>query len=60
MGETDSDPPAMLPRSLGFVEVWGAFVDHLGIRLNSLRVWMYPETYVERNRDVQNGEGFLI
>ncbi len=27
---------------------------------NSLRAWMYPETYVERNGDVQNGEGFLI
>ena len=60
MGKTDGDPLGC--RALGWVS-WKYQARSWTIwefDFNSLRAWMYPETYVEHNGDVQNGEGFLI
>jgi len=60
MGKTDGDPLGC--RALGWVS-WKYGARSWTIwefDFNSLRAWMYPETYVEHNGDVQNGEGFLI
>ena len=60
MGVTDGDPLGC--RALGWVS-WKYQARSWTIwefDFNSLRAWMYPETYTERNGDVINGLGFLI
>jgi Domain of unknown function (DUF4091) len=60
MGITDGDPLGC--RALGWVS-WKYQARSWTIwefDFNSLRAWMYPETYTERNGDVMNGLGFLI
>jgi Glycoside hydrolase 123, catalytic domain len=60
MGKTDGD--LLGCRALGWVS-WKYQARSWTIwefDFNSLRAWMYPETYRERNGDVQNGQGFLI
>ena len=60
MGITDGDPLGC--RALGWVS-WKYQARSWTIwefDFNSLRAWMYPETYSERNGEILNGQGFLI
>ncbi|MFN7997734.1 MAG: DUF4091 domain-containing protein [Bryobacteraceae bacterium] len=60
MGITDGDPLGC--RALGWVS-WKYQAKSWTIwefDFNSLRAYMYPETYTERNGEILNGEGFLI
>jgi hypothetical protein len=60
MGNTDGDPLGC--RALAWVS-WKYGAKSWAIwemDFNSLRAWQYPATYVERNGDVQNGQGFLV
>ena len=58
----DGRRSAGLPRAgLGVLEISGALVDHLGIRLQlTARVDVPRDVRRNDNGDVQNGEGFLI
>lgn len=60
MGITDADPLGC--RALGWVSwKYGARSWTIWeLDFNSLRAWQYPETYSQRNGDVQNGQGFLV
>jgi Domain of unknown function (DUF4091) len=60
MGNQDSDPLGC--RALAWVS-WKYGARSWAIwemDFNSLRAWMYPETYTERDGEVQNGQGFLV
>jgi hypothetical protein len=60
MGNTDGDPLGC--RALGWV-TWKYGAKSWAIwemDFNSLRAWQYPDTYHERNGEVQNGQGFLV
>jgi hypothetical protein len=60
MGMTDADPLGC--RALGWVS-WKYQAKSWTIwefDFNSLRAYMYPETYVDHDGNVLNGEGFLI
>lgn len=60
MGNQDGDPLGC--RALAWVS-WKYGARSWAIwemDFNSLRAWMYPETYTERDGEVQNGQGFLI
>jgi len=60
MGITDGDPLGC--RALGWVS-WKYQARSWTIwefDFNSLHAWMLPATYVERNGDIFNGQGFLI
>lgn len=60
MGNLDGDPLGC--RALGWVS-WKYGAKSWAIwemDFNSLRAWQYPETYVERNGEVQNGVALLV
>lgn len=60
MGQLDGDPLGC--RALGWV-AWkygAASWTIWELDFNSLRAYQYPETYSQRNGEVQNGHGFLV